>query len=48
MSEKYVHPSPEALERAFERLEELNEKAKAKNDGKSAEQQPPATISATP
>ena len=27
VSQRYVHPSPEALERAFERLEALNEKA---------------------
>ena len=27
VSHRYVHPSPEVLERAFERLEAMNEKA---------------------
>ena len=27
VSQRYVHPSPEALERAFERLEAMNDKA---------------------
>ena len=27
VSQRYVHPSPESLERAFERLESMNEKA---------------------
>ena len=27
VSQKYVHPTPEAMERAFERLEALNQKA---------------------
>ena len=30
VSQKYVHPTPEAVERAFERLEALNQKAVAK------------------
>jgi hypothetical protein len=25
VSQRYVHPSPEAIERAFERLENLNQ-----------------------
>ena len=29
VSQKYVHPSPEAIERAFERLETMNTKAQA-------------------
>jgi integrase len=29
VSQKYVHPTPEALERAFERLEALNQRAAA-------------------
>jgi integrase len=40
VSQKYVHPSTEAMERAFERLAALN----ASEDKK---RQPPATISAT-
>ncbi len=27
VSQRYVHPSPESLERVFERLESMNEKA---------------------
>jgi integrase len=30
VSQRYVHPSPESLERAFERLEAANQKAVAK------------------
>lgn len=30
MSQKYVHPSPESLERAFERLDALNQEQAAK------------------
>src|SRR5262249_24818788 len=40
VSQKYVHPSSEAMERAFERLVALNA-------GKSENRQAPATISAT-
>jgi hypothetical protein len=29
VSQKYVHPSPESIERAFERLETMNTKAQA-------------------
>jgi hypothetical protein len=29
VSQKYVHPSPESIERAFERLETMNTKARA-------------------
>ena len=29
VSQRYVHPTPENMERAFERLEELNEKARS-------------------
>jgi hypothetical protein len=43
VSQRYVHPSPEALERAFERLELLNA-----NSGKQSEEGlVPATFSAT-
>jgi len=46
VSQRYVHPSPEAIERAFERLEDLNETATARlHEGKKLQQ--PATISAT-
>ena len=29
VSQRYVHPTPESMERAFARLEELNEKARS-------------------
>ncbi len=44
VSQRYVHPSPESLERAFERLEALNERAGLLECGKL---QLPATVSAT-
>jgi len=49
VSQKYVHPSTEAMERAFERLESLNsaepeQKAEPEN---AAESSLPATVSAT-
>jgi len=46
VSQRYVHPTPEALERAFERLEALNVHAEKRllSDGKRL---PPATVSAT-
>ena len=47
VSQRYVHPSPEAIERAFERLESLNETAVARLQKKS-KRQLPATVSATP
>jgi len=46
VSQKYVHPTPEAMERAFERLEALNQKA-AQSLPEAQERQLPATISAT-
>jgi hypothetical protein len=46
VSQKYVHPTPEAMERAFERLEALNQKAIA-NLAESQKRQLPATISVT-
>lgn len=46
VSQRYVHPTPEALERAFERLEVLNGGETVKQlEGHT--QQPPATVSAT-
>jgi integrase len=45
VSQKYVHPTPEAMERAFERLNAANEKALASLPGEK--RQLPATISAT-
>jgi integrase len=47
VSQRYVHPSPEAVEVAFERLEASNARAilKAKD---SRQQQLPATVFATP
>ena len=49
VSQRYVHPSPESLERAFERLDALNgEAGKRVHGGKSAlDSLPPATVSAT-
>jgi integrase len=45
VSERYVHPSGEAVERAFERLEAFN--SEAKRPKIDAGEPPPATISAT-
>ena len=47
VSEKYVHPSPEFIERAFERLEEVNRKAR-KRVLEGPKRQLSATIPATP
>jgi integrase len=46
VSQRYVHPTPEALERAVERLESLNLKA-TKRLGKDRIKQLPSTVSAT-
>ncbi len=46
VSEKYVHPSPEFIERAFERLEEVNRQARDLIP-EAQKRQLPATISAT-
>ncbi len=46
VSQKYVHLTPEAMERAFQRLEAFNQKALASIAG-SEKRQIPATISAT-
>jgi integrase len=46
ISQRYVHPSPEALEMAVERLESLNQKA-TNSLPEGPEPQPPATIPAT-
>jgi integrase len=46
VSQKYVHPSPEAVERAFERLEALNQRA-AGTLAERPRKQLPATVSAT-
>ncbi|HEV2495990.1 MAG TPA: site-specific integrase [Terriglobia bacterium] len=46
VSQRYVHPTPETLERAFERLEERNQRAAAELlEGQK--RQLPATLSAT-
>ena len=47
VSQRYVHPTHEALEKALERLETLNQRA-AKTLPKGGIQQLPATVSATP
>jgi integrase len=46
VSQKYVHPTPEAMERAFERLAALNQKASASLP-ESEKRQSLATVSAT-
>ena len=46
VSQKYVHPTPEAMERAFEQLEALNQKA-VSSLPEAEKRQLPATISAT-
>ncbi len=46
VSQRYVHPTPEALERAVERLEGLNQKA-TKRLADGGIKQLPATVSAT-
>ncbi len=47
VSQRYVHPTPEALERAVERLEGLNQRSRRNLRG-SPKAKPPATFSATP
>jgi hypothetical protein len=47
VSERYVHPTPEGLERAFEKLERLNEAARQnlhQEDGSSSKQQTGLTV----
>ena len=46
VSQRYMHPSPESLERAFERLENMNQQAKRRL-AKSDKRRLPATIPAT-
>jgi hypothetical protein len=46
VSQRYVHPTPEAMERAFERLNAANEKALADLPG-SQERVLPNTVSTT-
>jgi len=41
VSQRYVHPTPESVERAFDRLEALNEKALAGASGATPPQNPP-------
>lgn len=49
VSQRYVHPTPEAVESAFERLQKLNKKAAARlrQGVRKAKQLRPATFSAT-
>jgi len=46
VSQKYIHPTPEAMERAFERLNAANEKAIASLPG-SATTTLPTAVSTT-
>jgi integrase len=49
VSQRYVHPTPESLERAVERLEGLNQVSKRRlRESESTKRKLPATISATP
>ena len=45
VSQRYVHPTPEALERAFERLEALN--GRVGEEQLARQRSAPATVSAT-
>ena len=47
VSQRYVHPSPEALERAFERLEAFNSAIGRQSEVLDANGLIPATVSAT-
>jgi hypothetical protein len=48
VSQRYVHPTPESVERAFDRLETLNRKALERASGVNSPQNPPQlTIDAT-
>ena len=46
VSQKYVHPTPETMERAFERLDAMNQKA-IRSLPEGWKRKPPATVSAT-
>ena len=46
MSQRYVHPTSEAMERAMERLDSTNQEA-LEGLKKAPKELPPATISAT-
>lgn len=48
VSQRYVHPTPEAVERAFQRLETLNTQARQVPAPEPEIRQLPATVSATP
>jgi integrase len=47
VSQRYVHPTPEAIERAFQRLENLNAHAGQLPQAERGFLQPPATVFAT-
>jgi integrase len=47
VSQRYVHPTPEAVERAFQRLENLNAHAGRLPQAEREFRQPPATVFAT-
>jgi integrase len=47
MSQRYVHPTPEAMEKAMERLDTMNQKALS-GVQEPSKRQLPATVSATP
>ena len=48
VSQKYVHPSPESFERAFERLEAMNTKARAALPGIAQDRHLLPTVFTTP
>jgi hypothetical protein len=47
ISQRYIHPSPEAVERAFDKLESLNKRASETAVHATPTQLIPATVSAT-
>jgi hypothetical protein len=47
ISQRYVHPSPEAVERAFDKLETLNKRSAEATVQATPAQLIPATVSAT-
>jgi len=47
VSQRYVHPTPESMERAFDRLEALNRKAMERANGVESPQNSPHLLAST-
>jgi integrase len=47
VSQRYVHPTPEAVERAFESLQRGNQRAVTNGENSGTSEQVPATLFAT-